>query len=156
MAEGQRYIIRPSDANKGFKVGQACAEHLRQACRRARDEGEAQEVIIRKFEKSRTDPQRHTLWMWHGQVASELAVRTGMRWNKDDVHEVIFLPRFMPDKELVDPETGEVLQRPLRTSDRAPDDEDRSMKQIISDAMDDYLRWVTDMGIEVTVPEEGW
>jgi len=152
----QRFVIQPTDSERGYKVAKAANDYLRGAARRARDEGRPQEVVFRPFQRKRSDPQRHTLWMWHGQVASELSIRTGKRWTKDDVHEVVFLARFMPSKELIDPETGEVLHRPVRTSDKTLDDDDRDMRSIISDAMDDYLRWLTEMQIEVTVPEEGW
>lgn len=152
----QRFVIQPTDADRGYKVSKAANDYLRSIARKARDEGVAHEVVFRQFERRRTDPQRCTLWMWHGQVASELTLRTHHRWSKEDVHEVLFLPRFMPARELIDPETGEVMSRPLRTSDKAPEDDDRDIKAIISDAMDDYLRWVTEMGIEVTVPPEGW
>lgn len=152
----QRFVIQPTDAERGYRVSKAAYEYLRQITRRARDEDQPQEIVFRPFQRKRSDPQRCTLWMWHGQVASELTLRTGKRWTKDDVHEVVFLPRFMPTKELMDPETGEILHRPVRTSDKAPDDDDRDMRSIISDAMSAYLAWVTDMGIEITVPEEGW
>lgn len=159
MASGaeQRFVIPPTDQNRGWKVSRNVADYLRQAARRARDQGVPQEVLFRPVQKQRTDPQRMTLWMWHGQVASELALRTGALWTKDDVHEVIFLPRFMPQRELIDPQTGEVLTRSVRTSDRRPPEgDDRDMREIISDAMDDYLRWIFEMEIEVTVPEGGW
>ncbi len=152
----QRFVIQPTDAERGYRVSKAANDYLRSMVRKARDEGEAQEVLFREFQRERTDEQRRTFWMWHAQVASELSIRTGRRWTKEDVHEVVFLPRFMPTRELVDPETGEILHRPLRTSDKAPEGESRDIKGIISDAMTDYLRWITEMGIEVTVPEEGW
>ena len=146
----QRYVIRPEDQHQGWRVARLAADGLRQAAREARDREHPMEVLIRPWQPPRTDPQRKTLWMWHGEVAAELSIRTGCRWRKDDVHEVVFIPRHMPpaDTELVDPETGEILSRRKRTSE--------ATKPEISDAMTDYLRWIYEMGIEVTVPEEGW
>ncbi|TQE98147.1 MAG: hypothetical protein FKY71_15330 [Spiribacter salinus] len=152
----QRIILPPSDHERGYPRASAAVEALRAAARRSKQDGKPMEVIIRDWQVPRSDPQRKTLWMWHGEVASDLTVRTGARWNKDDVHELVFLPRFMPQRELVDPETGEVLHRPIRTSGPAPEDDDRDMRSIVSDAMEQYMAWCYQMGIEITVPEEGW
>ena len=114
----------------------------------------AVDIRVGPAKKERTDPQRRTLWMWHGEVASELTLRTGKRWTKDDVHELIFLERFMPAFELPLP-GGEVKRRPMRTSDKkAPEHcEETDPRKIITNGMDQYLAWVTEMGIEVTVPD---
>jgi hypothetical protein len=110
------------------------------------------ELVLRKRKQHRTDPQRRTFWNWHGEVASELTLRTRQRWTKDDVHEVIFLPRFMPGIDFIGPE-GEQMSRPMRTSDKIkPEGDERTHRQIISDAMNAYLAWIYEMGIEVTVP----
>lgn len=153
----QRFIIGPRDAVQGFRVARAAAEYLRATAHRARDEGKPQEIIFREQKKTRSDPQLNTLWMWHGQVASELSIRSAMRWTKDDIHEEIFLKRWMPYFELLDPTTGEVKSRPMRTSEReTPEGDERSPRQAISDAMTQYLAWTCENGIEVTVPQEGW
>ena len=110
------------------------------------------DVVIREHQKQRTDPQRRTLWMWHGQVASELTVRTGKRWTKDDVHELIFLARWMPYVELPMPD-GKTVRRPMRTSEKAPEGQDDDPRSIISNAMTQYIAWICEMGIEVTVPD---
>lgn len=146
----RRYVIRPEDAQKGWRIAKLAADGLRQAANEVKRDGKPKEVLIRDWEPSRTDPQRCTLWMWHGEVASELSVRTGKRWSKDDVHEVIFIPRFMPahEAELVDPETGEVTTRRKRTSE--------ATKGEISEAMTAYLAWIYDMGMSVTVPVGEW
>ena len=156
MSTPQRYVIRPEDANRGWRIARLAADGLRRAAHEARDDGHPREVIIREFQPPRTDPQRMTLWMWHGEVASELSRRTGKRWSKDDVHEMIFLPRWMPQIERMDPETGEVMHRPMRTSERPPDGDDRSAKEIVSEAMTAYLAWAYQAGIDVTAPEDGW
>ena len=156
-AAEQTYTISPGDASRDWRVTRAVLRHVKQVAAQARDAGESFQVRVGPRPKERTDPQRATMWMWHGQVASELTLRTGHAWTKDDVHEVIFLERFMPRYELIDPETGEVKSRPMRTSDkRTPEGDDRTARQAITDAMDEYLAWITDMGIEVTVPEAGW
>lgn len=116
-------------------------------------QGEQVEVMVGPVRRERTDPQRRTLWMWHGQVASELTLRTGHRWTKDDVHELIFLARFMPVFELRLPD-GEVVYRAMRTSDRVtPDGADPDPRRVISEAMDQYLAWISEMAIDVTVPD---
>lgn len=155
MSETRRYIIRPTDAHQGWRIAKLALEGLRAAAKEARRDDRAKEIVIRDFKPPRTDPQRRTLWLWHGEVASELTLRTGRRWSKEDVHEAIFLPRFMPQKELVTPE-GEIIYRSMRTSDKPPEDDERATKQIVSDAMTQYLAWVYEMAIEVTVPEEPW
>ena len=152
----RRYIIRPEDASQDWRIAKLALDGLRQAAKEARRDGNPKEIVIRDWQPPRTDPQRKTLWMWHGEVASELTLRTGRRWSKEDVHEAVFLPRWMPTRELADPKTGEVITRPMRTSDRPPEGDERSTKQIVSDAMTAYLAWAYEMGIEVTVPEAGW
>lgn len=144
----RRYIIRPEDADQGWRIAKLAADGLRQAAREARDTGKPVEALFRPWSPPRTDPQRNTMWKWHGEVASELTVRTGKRWTKEDVHEVIFIPRFMPQHEaLIDPTTGEVVTRNKRTSE--------ATKAEISEAMTAYLAWIYEMGIEATVPLEG-
>jgi hypothetical protein len=146
----QRYVIRSDDQRQGWRMSRMAADGLRNAVMGARDTGRPIEVRIQPFSPPRTDPQRKTLWMWHGEVGSELSIRTQARWTKDDVHEVVFIPRFMPaaDRELIDPETGEVISRRKRTTE--------ATKPEITEAMDAYLAWIYGMGIEVTVPEAGW
>lgn len=127
----------------------------------AQTDGVAISITVEAWEPGRSDPQRKTFWMWHGQVAAELSIRTGMRWTKDDVHEVVFLEKFMPRREVTDPETGEVKSRPIRTSetDSGVYDENgkkKPMKEVISESMTKYVAWCYENQIEVTIPEEGW
>ena len=88
--------------------------------------------------------------MWHGEVAADLSVRKQARWGKNDVHEAIFIKRFMPlwDRTLVNPETDTVIRRRKRTTE--------ANQAEITEAMDAYLVWIYHMGIEVTIPEAGW
>lgn len=113
------------------------------------------DIRVMPAARHRTDPQRQTLWMWHGQVASELTIRTGRRWTKDDVHELVFLERWMPVFELPLPDGSGVLLRHMRTSDKQTPDtcEENDPRKVITNAMDQYLAWITEMGIEVTVPD---
>jgi hypothetical protein len=145
--EPRLFVLRPEDTER------RAAKMAVQALKNAVKEPNPVEVVIQDWKPPRTDPQRRTLWMWHGQVASELTIRTGKRWDKDSVHEIIFLARWMPQIEYTIPDTGEVIRRPMRTSDKPPEGEERSTKEIISDAMNEYLAWIYGMGIEVLVPE---
>lgn len=113
------------------------------------------DIRIGPAKRVRTDPQRKTLWMWHGDVASELTIRTSKRWTKDDVHELIFIERYMPVFELPLPDDSGVLYRRMRTSDKeTPENcEESDPRKVITTAMDQYLAWITEMGIDVTVPD---
>lgn len=144
-----RFIVPVGDDARGYARAKMAVQGLRDAARRAA-QGTPQEVIIRDWQPPRTDPQRRTLWMWHGEVAADLSIRTDRRWTKDDVHEALFIPRFMPphESELVDPDTGEIISRPKRTTEARKDE--------ITDAMEQYMAWCYQQGIEITVPEEGW
>ncbi len=145
------YVIRPEDRRQNWRMAKLAAEGLRNVVNSLTDESAPVEVVIREWSPPRTDPQRKTMWLWHGEVASELSLRTGKRWTKDDVHEVVFIARFMPlhEEELIDFETGAVLPpRRKRTSE--------ATKKENSDAMTAYLAWIYEMGISVTVPEGGW
>ena len=105
--------------------------------------------------KGRTNPRLRTLFMWHGQVASQINIMNGSKWKPEDIHEVLFKPRWMPYIELVTP-SGRIIRRPMGTSDkRSPvEGDDRSPRRIISEAMTQYLVWICENGFEVTVPEE--
>lgn len=151
----RRVVIPVGDKERGWHKAAFAADQLRRACRDAAKGKFALEFIVRPLKKPVTDPQRRTFRKWHSEVASELSVRTGMRWTGDDVHEVIFIPRFMPSQTITMPDGTEVV-RHMRTSDKPFPGEERSARKIVSDAMDDYLRWIYDQDIEVTVPEEGW
>ena len=106
-------------------------------------------------DKMRTNPQLRTLWMWHGQMASQLTIQTGTSWKSEDVHELLFKVRFMPYREVKTP-AGRIERRPMGTSDtKSPiDNDERSVRKIISDAMTEYLVWIYQHSFEVTVPEE--
>lgn len=147
-AQERRYVLWPDDAERGWRIGKLAADGLRQAAREMQKDGKPREVVIRQFEPPRTDPQRKTLWMWCGEVASELSIRTGKRWHKNDVYELLVIERFMPlhDAEVVDLETGEVRHRRKRTSE--------ATRAEISEAMERFLAWIYEQGIEVTCPEE--
>ena len=146
----QHYIIQPHDQQQGWRMSRMAVDGLRNAAIKARDSGQPMEVYIQPFTPARSDPQRKTLWMWHGEVAADLSVRKQVRWTKVDVHELIFTSQFMPvsDKPLVMPETDMAVRRRRRTSEVSQAE--------ITEAMDAYLTWIYNMGIEVTIPETGW
>ncbi|MEN8720086.1 MAG: hypothetical protein ABF296_07485 [Oceanococcaceae bacterium] len=153
--EVRRYLIPPNDEAKGWRFCRMAKAGLFAAAEDATREGKTAEIIIRRMQADKTDPQRRTLWKWHGEVAAALSISTPHRWKKEDVHEIVFLPKFMPTVERVLPD-GEVVHRPLRTSDRVPDEWETDMKAILSKAMDAYMAWAYQSDIEITVPEGGW
>jgi hypothetical protein len=102
------------------------------------------EVVIRPYQRRRTDEQLRTLWKWHGEVAAALSISTGRPWTKEDVHEIVFLPKFMPCRQSELPD-GTLVHKAMRTS-VAP-------RGVISEAMDAYMAWCYEHAIEITVPE---
>ena len=102
------------------------------------------ELIAQPLTKKRTNPQLRTLWKWHGEVAAWLTMNTAVKWTKDEVHERLFLAKFMPMVDAVLPD-GTTVPKPQRTTG-AP-------REVISEAMDAYMAWCYDHGIEITVPE---
>jgi hypothetical protein len=104
------------------------------------------EVAVRKKMRHRTHPQLNLLWHWHHEVASELSVRTGRPWSAEDVHELVFLPRFMPCRECSLP-NGETVMKAMRTS--------VATAKIVADAMEAYQAWCADMLIETTYLDQG-
>jgi hypothetical protein len=105
------------------------------------------ECILKEFQPPMTSGQRRRLRMWHTKVAAELCARTGYHWTGDDVHEFIFLPKFMPKEEIVIA-PGETVIRPLRTSDLD------NNKAITAEAMQAYEAWCFEHEIEITVTED--
>lgn len=106
----------------------------------------ALQVTVRKKMRSRTHPQLNLLWHWHHEVASELSIRTGRPWSAEDVHELVFLPRFMPCRECALPD-GEIVMKAMRTS--------AATAQIVADAMEAYQAWTAEMQIETSYLEQG-
>lgn len=148
MSQARIYIIPVNDFANDWTVAKLAWAGIKQVLAWAKDAQKQVSITIEEWEPKRTDQQRKTFWQWHGEAAAELSIRTKMRWTKDDVHEFVFLEKFMPRKEVIDLETGEVKSRPLRTSE--------ATKHQISEAMTKYLAWAYENQIEVTVPEESW
>ena len=63
-------------------------------------------------DKMRTNPQLKTLFMWHGQVASQITIQTGTKWKSEDIHDELFKKRFMPYREVKTP-SGRIERRPM-------------------------------------------
>lgn len=140
------YVCRPEDTEERVvgMVVEAVREHTRQ--------GQPAAVTVKRYRPKRTDPQVRTIWMWHGEVAAELSHRCreagfNVQWTKDDVHETLFKQRHMAQRETVLPD-GECRYRAYGLSDRD------TTRQMVSDAMEDYLRWIYQNGIEVTIPAD--
>lgn len=145
----RKYVIRPEDERQDWRVARMA---LREACAMARQQGRAVEVLVRWFKRPKTSPQNKTIWMWHGEVASQLTERcreagSDVIWRKDDVHELIFKPRFMPQRERMLPD-GELVFGPMGTSDKA------ATIEVISEAMERYLSWIYSQGMDVTIPPD--
>ena len=102
------------------------------------------EVMVRPYQKRRSDPQLRTIWKWHDEVAAALTIATARPWTASDVHELVFKPKFMPCKQSELPD-GTFVHKAMGTS-IAP-------RQVISEAMDAYMAWCYTAGIEITVPE---
>lgn len=146
-----RFVVRPEDANRDWSVARAA---LRAAAEAVKRTGKPYQIEIKPWAPLKTDPQNRTLWKWHTEVASQLTERCRMaghtvKWDKTDVHEHLFKPRFMPSRERMLPD-GELLIAPMGTSD--PD----CTSAILSNAMDQYLAWIYGEGMEVTIPDEQW
>ena len=114
--------------------------------------GKRAEIEVGVWTPKKTDAQRRTIWKWHGEVASQLAelgkaMGHGARWTKDDVHDVVFKPRFMPSKEIIWPD-GTVETVPKGLSDPTV------TRQDVTDAMTKYLAWIYERGFEVTIPPD--
>lgn len=138
-------IIRPGNAQD---VQRAC-EILQAACIKV-----PHEVVIQPANKRRTDRQLRTLWMWHTQIAPHLTLLgNGVIWTAELVHEALFKKFFMPTREIVLP-GGKVVTVSMGTSDRPPEGDNRTTKQIVSEAMDRYRAWIAQHEWEVTDPED--
>lgn len=149
MSSERKYILRPEDEGQDWRVARLA---FRDACQMVRHGKRAVEVIVQIYRRPKTDPQNKTIWMWHGEVASQLTERcreagSGVIWRKDDVHELIFKPRFMPQRERMLPD-GELVFGPMGTSDKG------ATVEVISEAMEKYLSWIYSQGMEVTIPDD--
>jgi len=145
-AMAAEYVCRPEDTEERVvgMVVEAVREHTRQ--------GHPAAVEVKRYRKKRTDPQLRTIWMWHSEVAAQLSERLreqgwNYKWTRDDVHEVLFKQRFMAQREIVLPD-GECRYRSYGLSDKD------TTRQMVSDAMENYLRWIYERGMEVTIPSD--
>lgn len=145
------FVIRPSDRQSDWRVAKNA---MRSVCELVTEKDKPVRLTVEPYSKPKTDPQLRTLWMWHGEVASQLTERCKMsghatEFDKDAVHELIFKPRFMPSAEYLMPDTGEVKIKPMGLSDKD------ATKPVVTDAMEAYLAWIYEQGMEVTIPEGG-
>jgi hypothetical protein len=140
------FIVRPEDRDRDWKVARNA---MREACAMAQ-QGRAVEVRLRFWKRKKTLPQNSTIWMWHTEVASQLTQRcrelgSEVVWTAEDVHGLVFKPRFMPMRERMLPD-GEVVMAPIGTSDQ------EATVDVMSEAMERYLAWIYEQGMEVTIP----
>ena len=141
-----RFVCRPEDTDE--RVLRMVAAAVRSLTR----DGKAADVSVKKYVKVTTPPQRRTVWMWHGEVAAQLSERASdlghdVKWTRNDVHELIFKPLFLPQVALMLPDGSEVY-RPKGLSDR-----DTTVREV-TQAMEAYLAWIYQRSMDVTIPDE--
>jgi len=141
------YVVRPQDRDHEWRVARNALREVQAMA----GLGKPVEVRIRIYQRKKTLPQNATVWMWHTEVASQLTERcreagSDVSWTKEDVHELVFKPRWMPMRERMLPD-GEVIAAPIGTSDK------EATAEVISEAMEQYLVWIYEQGMEVTVPD---
>lgn len=144
--KADQYIARPED--DGHAGTAAALEHVQAMLA----EGKPARIQVSRYVRGKTPPQLRTIWQWHTEVASQLtehcrAAGYSFRWNREEVHEVVFKPRFMPRRTTVMPD-GTTVDNPKGLSDS-----DTDLGEV-SEAMDAYLAWITGQGYEVTVPDD--
>jgi hypothetical protein len=142
------FVVRPEDASRDWHVARNAFREVRAMT----ESGKPVEVRVKFWKKRKTLPQNSTMWMWHGEVASQLTLRcrevgSNVVWTDNEVHEQIFKPRFMPQVERMLPD-GEIVSRPMGTS------EEEATVEVMSEAMEKYLAWIYEQGMEVRIPGE--
>ena len=142
------FVVRPEDKDRDWRVARNA---MREVCAMAQ-QGKPVEVRVRFWKRKKSLPQNSTWWMWTTEVASQLTQRcreagSDVVWSPEDVHELIAKPRFMPMRERMLPD-GEVVMAPIGTSDR------EATVDVMSEAMERYLAWIYEQGMEVTIPLE--
>jgi hypothetical protein len=140
------FIVRPEDRDRDWRVTRNA---MREVCAMA-ETGKPVEIRIKFWRRKKTLPQNSTLWMWHTEVASQLTARcreagSDVAWTPEDVHDLIFKPRMMPMVEQMLPD-GEMIAAPMGTSDK------RCTVDVLSEAMERYLAWIYEQGMEITIP----
>ena len=148
MSTDRVFVISPEDQNREWHVARNAFREVRHMA----ETGKPVEVRVKFWQRKKSQPQNSTIWMWHTQVASQLTERcreagASVAWSPLDVHELIFKPRFMPQVERMLPD-GELVTAPMGTSDRG------ATVDVISDAMEQYLSWIYEQGMEVLIPGE--
>ncbi len=143
---GRSWVIMPEDES-GNAVRQ-----LIEALSEALELKKPVEVTMKPWRKAKTPPQHRTIWMWHTEVASQLTewCRTNghdVRWTAEDVHDLIFKPRYLPRRCKILPNGAEVCRMGSLTDTDLTVDE-------TSDAMEQYLAWLYEKGMSVTIPED--
>lgn len=103
------------------------------------------ELIISRYSPTRTHGQNALLWKWHNEVASELAFSTGQPWTAEQVHYRVFCPKFL---------NGVVCQLPDGSKAWVSETSSTQSTADLSAAMESYLAWCVQWGIDLTVPED--
>jgi hypothetical protein len=140
------FVVRPEDKDRDWRVARNA---MREVCAMT-ETGKPVEVRIRFYKRKKSLPQNSTVWMWNTEVSSQLTQRcresgADVVWSPEDVHDLIFKARMMPMVERMLPD-GEVVAAPMGTSD------ERATVEVMSEAMEKYLAWIYEQGMEVTIP----
>lgn len=127
----QRYVLR----NKRIRdKARAMVERLPVS------EDAPLEVVVQQYKPKRSNAQNERLWAIHAQVSADLSVRTQCKWTPDDVHDVVFKPRFCGVRELTLP-GGRVVKRGRSSTELS--------KQEMAEAQEEYVAWCLQRGIEL-------
>lgn len=134
MSKGTRIVIHSENARKMAMdvLAKLNIEH-------------PMEMTISRYHPTRTSSQNNLLWKWHSEVAADLTLSTGKPWTAAQVHYRVFCPKFLD---------GEVIELPDGTKAWASESSSGRSTVELSEAMDKYLAWCIEWGIDLTVPED--
>lgn len=77
------------------------------------------EIVIRKKQRKRTDPQRALFWIWMRAIREHLIESTGELYSEQELHDW-FCDKFLGTKEVN--VLGEARRRAIGTSDLSKDE----------------------------------
>ena len=140
------FVLRPEDS--AFFV----LKSMVALCKQMLVNGIRVSVVISKYVQSKTPPQHRTVFMWNGEVATQLNIMgalsgSNVKWTTEDVHEMVFKRQMMPQVNRTLPD-GQDVSRPIGLSDK------EATIDVVAEAMCRYQVWAIERGIELTQPED--